>query len=50
MRNKGHLKPIDIIPAQHKELKDILRKAELRYILGADVVQGLTYGSYANGR
>lgn len=40
IRNKGSLKAIDIVPSQHTELKGILKRAELKYLYAADVVQG----------
>jgi len=34
------LKAIDIVPPQHTELITILKRAELKYIMGYDVVEG----------
>ena len=42
IRNKGSLKAIDIVPAQHTELKGILKRAELKYLYANDVVEGLS--------
>jgi len=38
IRNKGSLKAVDIVSPQHTELKTMLKRAELKYIMGADVV------------
>jgi ankyrin repeat protein len=40
IRNKGHLKAIDIVPAQHKRLKNILNRAELAQTAAGDVANG----------
>ena len=40
IRNKGQLKAIDIVPPQLDDLKKMLKKAELRYIMGNDIVLG----------
>jgi len=40
IRNKGKLKPIDLVPAQHTELRNIFKRAEMKYMLGYDVVEG----------
>jgi DNA-directed RNA polymerase subunit F len=40
VRNKGKLKAIDILPPQHTELRTILKRAELKYVLSYDVVEG----------
>jgi uncharacterized protein len=39
VRNKGELKPVDIVPPQLVDLRNILKRAELKYILSYDVVQ-----------
>jgi hypothetical protein len=40
VRNKGHLRAIDLVPAQHTDLRNILKRAELKYIMGYDIVHG----------
>ena len=40
IRNRGKLKAIDIVPPQHTKLKTVLKRAELKYIMGYDVVEG----------
>lgn len=40
IRNKGKLRAIDIVPQQHTELRHVLKRAELKYVLGYDVVEG----------
>ena len=37
------LKAIDIVPAQHTELKGILKRAELKYLYANDVVKGSNF-------
>ena len=34
------MKPTDIVPPQHSELRNVLKRAELKYIMGYDVVEG----------
>jgi uncharacterized protein len=46
IRNKGSLKAVDIVPPQHTELKTMLKRAELKYVMGTDVVDGLTFSSF----
>jgi len=40
IRNKGGLKPIDIVSPGQTALKQVLKKAELRCVLGNDIVSG----------
>jgi uncharacterized protein len=40
IRNRGKLKAVDIVPPQHTEIKNVLKRAELKYIMGYDVVEG----------
>lgn len=32
------MKPVDIVSPRHAELREILKRAELKYLLGNDVV------------
>jgi hypothetical protein len=43
IRNRGKLKAIDIVPPQHTDLKNVLKRAELKYIMGYDVVEGTAF-------
>jgi hypothetical protein len=40
IRNKGKLKAVDLVPPQLNDLKKILKRAELKYIFGNDIVAG----------
>ena len=40
IRNKGQLKAVELVPPQATDLKAILRRAELRYYMGKDIVAG----------
>ena len=40
IRNKGQLKAIDLVPPHLDDLKKMLKKAELKYIMGKDIVVG----------
>jgi hypothetical protein len=50
IRNKGHLKAVDIVPAQHKKLIRILYSAELAQTAAGDVANGTLKCEIADAR
>jgi hypothetical protein len=50
IRNKGQLKAVDIVPAQHQRIKSILGRAELAQTMGGDVANGLIVCDFADFR
>jgi hypothetical protein len=41
IRNRGGLKPGEMVPPNQIKLKELFKKAELKYVLGKDVVVGI---------